>query len=81
VRDLTIARPVTIKGRPGTILEVTHGSILIDFEHGLPADGSLEHFKEVVVICECHIAFADRANLVLIKEEMEKEDHNQRSTG
>jgi hypothetical protein len=34
IKDLTISRPLTIKGRPGTILEITHGSIVVDFELG-----------------------------------------------
>ena len=32
IKDLTIARPILIKGRPGSIVEFTHGPIIIDFE-------------------------------------------------
>jgi hypothetical protein len=68
IMDLTISRPLTIKGRPGTISEITHGSIVVDFELGSNQNNP-EKFKDVFVVCECHIIFGDRANLVLIKEE------------
>ena len=58
---------MTIKGKPGTMLEITHGSIVVDFE-------SQEKYKDVLIICECHIIFSDRADLIIIKEELEKED-------
>ena len=32
VTDLLILKPITVKGRPGTILEITKGSIIIDFD-------------------------------------------------
>jgi len=32
IKDLTIARPILIKGKPGSSVEFTQGSILIDFE-------------------------------------------------
>lgn len=72
MHDLIIARPITIKGKPGTILEITHGSIVVDFEYGFSADNT-ERFKEVLNICECHIVFSDRANQILIQEEIDKD--------
>jgi hypothetical protein len=76
MRELTICRPICIKGRPGTIIEITHGSILIDFELGQndPATTTIERFKDVFIICECHIINGDRTNLVFFKEEMDKEE-------
>lgn len=67
VAELNIERPMTIKGKPGTVLEVTSGSITADF-------GQSQKFKEVLVICECHIVFSDRADLIMIRDELEKED-------
>jgi hypothetical protein len=32
VPNLLISKPCTIRGKPGTTLEITHGSILIDFD-------------------------------------------------
>lgn len=60
---------MTIKGKPGTTLEITHGSIVVNFE-------SEEKYKDVLIICECHIIFSDRADLIVIKEELEKEAHH-----
>jgi hypothetical protein len=74
MKELTISRPICLKGRPGTILEITHGSILVDFELGQLDPVTAERFKDVFVVCECHIIYGDRANLVFFKEEMEKED-------
>ena len=31
IKDLLIDKPFTIKGKPGTILEITHGCIEINF--------------------------------------------------
>ena len=30
--DLLIVKPLTIRGKPGTILEITHGSIVVNFD-------------------------------------------------
>ena len=65
--DLLIVKPLTIRGKPGTILEITHGSIVVNF------DGE-EKYKDVLIICECHIVFGDRADLIVIQEELDKED-------
>lgn len=69
IRDLLIEKPITIRGRPGTILEITHGSIVVNF-------GESEKYKDVFVICECHVVFSDRADLIVIKEELDKEDNS-----
>lgn len=74
MRELTISRPLTLKGRPGSILEITHGSILVDFELGSGEQNNIERFKDVFVVCECHLIYGDRANLVLFKEEMERDE-------
>ena len=42
LKELVIARPITLKGRPGTTLEITHGSILVDFELGQDLTGTME---------------------------------------
>lgn len=70
VTELHINKPMTIRGKPGTILEITHGSISVDFECD-------EKYKDVLIICECHIVFGDRADLIVIKEELDKEECNQ----
>ena len=66
MRELTIARPVTIRGKPGTILEITHGTIVVDFEHRLVSNNAVEKYKDVFVICECHIIFSDRSDHLII---------------
>lgn len=60
ISDLIIARPILIKGRPGSIVEFTHGSVVIDFETNSVSKEKLPH-KEVFVICECDLIFGDRA--------------------
>jgi hypothetical protein len=35
ITELLIAKPINLKGRPGTIVEITQGSILVDFEMGI----------------------------------------------
>ena len=70
VTELMIVKPLTIKGRPGTILEITHGSIIVDFDKE-------KKYKDVLIICECHIIFSDRADLILIKDELDKEENFQ----
>jgi hypothetical protein len=53
--ELKISKPITIKGSPGTIIEITRGSIVIEFD--------LEQkYKEICVMCECDIIYSDRAN-------------------
>jgi len=74
LKELIIARPITIKGRPGTTLELTHGSILVDFELGQDLTGTMEKVNQVFIICECEIIYGDRANLVIIKDELEKDE-------
>lgn len=59
ITELLIEKPMTIRGKPGTILEITHGSITVDF-------GDQEKYKDVFIICECHIVFSDRADLIVI---------------
>ena len=53
---------MTIRGRPGTILEVTHGTLTIEF------DPTVKH-KDVLVICECHLLLTDRSSQSILKEE------------
>lgn len=48
------------------MLEVTQGSIIIDFQ-------KQDNNKEVGVICECDIVFSDRANQIVFQEELDKE--------
>ena len=31
ISDLVVDKPMTLKGKPGTIIEITHGSIVVDF--------------------------------------------------
>ncbi|CDW73677.1 UNKNOWN [Stylonychia lemnae] len=69
IKDLVIDKPLTIKGKPGTILEITHGCIEVNF-------GENEKYKDVFSLCECHVLYSDRADLIFIKEELEKEDIN-----
>jgi hypothetical protein len=64
-----IDKPITIKGRPGSILEITHGSIVIDFDKE-------EKTKEIGIICECEIVFSDRANQIVFKEELDRSDQD-----
>jgi hypothetical protein len=59
IPELYILKPLTIKGKPGTILEITHGSIVVDFDRE-------EKYKDVLAFCECHIVFSDRADLIII---------------
>ena len=33
-----------------------------------------DRYKDVFVVCECHLIFSDRADLIVIKEELENED-------
>ncbi len=63
ISELTITRPILIKGRPGSIVEFTHGSIVIDFEINKTSKEKLPH-KEVFVICECDLIFTDKAGIV-----------------
>jgi hypothetical protein len=81
LKELVIARPITLKGRPGTTLEITHGSILVDFELGQDLTGTMEKVNQVFIICECDIIYGDRANLVIIKDEIEKDDFTQSAAG
>lgn len=31
IKELSVSKPLTIQGHPETVLEVTHGSIMVDF--------------------------------------------------
>eukprot|EP00347_Sterkiella_histriomuscorum_P007098 403350264 len=66
IGSLLIDKPLILKGRSGTILEMTHGSIQVNF-------GEQEKYKEVFVFCECHIVLSDRADLITIRDEIEND--------
>jgi hypothetical protein len=74
LKDLVVARPLTLKGRPGTTLEITQGSILVDFELGQDLTGTMEKVNQVFIICECEIVYGDRTNFVIIKDELERDE-------
>lgn len=76
VTDLLILKPITIKGRPGTILEITKGSIIIDFDSEEERSS-----KEIGIICECDIVFSDRADQIQIKDELDREEFSPKDKG
>ena len=55
IEDLLIKKPIIIKGKPGSIIEITKGSIVVDFDKE-------EKYKEILVICEVDIVLSDRSN-------------------
>ena len=60
VGNLRVCNPLTIKGSPGTILEVTNGSIIIDF-NSHSKESLLGRATDRVEICELSLIFnADR---------------------
>ena len=63
--DLVIKKPITIKGSPGTTLEITEGSITVDFDEE-------ERGEDILVICELSIVMPDRSNPFLLFDDLDK---------
>lgn len=57
VSTLRICNPLTLKGSPGTILELTSGSIVVDFS-SQSRESILGRPSDRVVICELSLLFA-----------------------
>jgi len=63
VNSLRLCNPLTLKGSPGTVLELTNGSIVVDFS-SQSKESILGRPSDRVVICELSLVFgADRRHL------------------
>jgi len=87
IGELTISKPITLEGRPGTIIEVTNGPIRINFQNSHPdpssslsklvqsADSSSLAAKrgEVCMISECKFVF-NRDSALRHLQSLDKKD-------
>lgn len=71
IQNLRITSSITIKGNPGTILEITEGPIVIDL------DDSGNHDRKVT-FCECTI-YLDMSKQRILENLNTRSDSNTRS--